>query len=73
MRKSCKHDYLLDKYESIVWCKLQDSCASIEWKPCILWNLKVFNALAFTHVKNDKLEAQNERCIFIGYIVGAKV
>ncbi|RDX86307.1 hypothetical protein CR513_32380, partial [Mucuna pruriens] len=35
-------------------------------------NLRVFNALAFTHVKQDKLDAWAVKCIFIGYPDGVK-
>ena len=35
-------------------------------------NLRVYGALAFSHVKKDKLEAWTKKCIFIGYIKGVK-
>jgi len=35
-------------------------------------NLKVFGALAFAHVRQDKLDARVVKCIFIGYPEGVK-
>jgi len=35
-------------------------------------NLKVFRALAFSQVKQDKLDARNVKCVFIGYHEGVK-
>jgi len=34
--------------------------------------LKVFRALAFAHVRQDKLDARAVKCIFIGYLKGVK-
>ena len=41
-------------------------------KPADYSNLRVFRALAYAHVKKDKLEARAERCIFLGYAEGVK-
>lgn len=35
-------------------------------------NWRVFGALAFAHVKQDKLKAQVVKCTFIGYTDGVK-
>ena len=35
-------------------------------------NLRVFGALAYAHVKKDKLEPRVERCIFLGYAEGVE-
>jgi len=35
-------------------------------------NLRVFSALKFAHVNKDKLEAQVNKCICIGYVEGVK-
>jgi len=41
-------------------------------KPTEYSNLKVFGALAFAHVRQDKLDARSMKCIFIGYPEGVK-
>lgn len=41
-------------------------------KPINYSNLRVFSALAFAHVKQDKLKAQVVKCTFIGYTDGVK-
>ena len=41
-------------------------------KPADYSNLRVFGALAYAHVKQDKLEAWAIRCAFIGYPDGVK-
>jgi len=41
-------------------------------RPANYSNLKVFRALAFTNVKQDKLDAIAAKCIFIGYPEGVK-
>jgi len=41
-------------------------------RPTDYSNLKVFRALAFAHVKQDKLDARVVKCIFIGYSEGVK-
>ena len=41
-------------------------------KPAIYEELRVFGCLAYAHIKQDKLEARAERCIFIGYLIGVK-
>ena len=41
-------------------------------RPTDYSNLKVFGALAFSHVRQDKLDARVVKCIFIGYPEGAK-
>jgi len=35
-------------------------------------NLRVFDALTFSHVKKNELEAQIEMYIFIAYVKGVK-
>jgi len=35
-------------------------------------NIKIFDTLAFAHIKKDKLEAQTGRCIFVVYVEGMK-
>ncbi|CAJ2678716.1 unnamed protein product [Trifolium pratense] len=41
-------------------------------KPADYSNLKIFGALAFAHVKQDKLDARAVKCVFIGYPEGVK-
>ena len=41
-------------------------------RPADYSNLKVFGALAFAHVKQDKLDAWAVKCIFISYPEGVK-
>jgi len=41
-------------------------------RPTNYSNLKVFEALAFAHVKQDKLDHRTVKCIFIGYLEGVK-
>ena len=41
-------------------------------KPSYYSNLRVFGALAFAHIKQDKLGARTDRCAFIGYPPGIK-
>jgi len=41
-------------------------------RPADYSNLKVFGALAFAHVRQDKLDARVVKCIFIGYPEGVK-
>ncbi|PNX90442.1 cysteine-rich receptor-like protein kinase 25-like protein [Trifolium pratense] len=41
-------------------------------KPADYSNLKVSRALAFAHVKQDKLDARAVKCVFIGYLEGVK-
>jgi len=41
-------------------------------RPADYSNLKVFGALAFARVKQDKLDARAVKCIFIGYPEGVK-
>ncbi|KAK2454519.1 hypothetical protein QL285_002067 [Trifolium repens] len=41
-------------------------------RPADYSNLKVFGALAFAHVKQDKLDARAVKCVFIGYPEGVK-
>jgi len=41
-------------------------------RPAYYENLRVFGALAFAHVKKEKLEAWVERCIFIICVKGVK-
>jgi len=35
-------------------------------------SLKVFGALAYAHIKQDKLERRTLKCVFIGYLEGVK-
>jgi len=44
----------------------------LSWRPTYCENPYVFGALAFAHVKNEKLKVQVERCIFTGNIRGVK-
>ncbi|CAJ2668093.1 unnamed protein product [Trifolium pratense] len=41
-------------------------------KPADYSNLKIFGALAFAHIKQDKLDARAVKCVFIGYPEGVK-
>ncbi|CAJ2674023.1 unnamed protein product [Trifolium pratense] len=41
-------------------------------KPADYSNFKIFGALAFAHVKQDKLDARAVKCVFIGYLEGGK-
>jgi len=41
-------------------------------RPADYSNVKIFGALAFAHVKHDKLDARAVKCIFIGYPEGVK-
>jgi len=42
-------------------------------KPADYSNLRVFGALAFAHIKQDKLRTRVVRCVFIGYLSRIKV
>jgi hypothetical protein len=41
-------------------------------RPINYSNLIFFEALAFSHVKQDKLNARTVKCVFIGYTEGVK-
>ncbi|KAK2447548.1 secreted RxLR effector protein [Trifolium repens] len=41
-------------------------------RPADYSNLKVFGALAYAHVRQDKLDAKAVKCVFIGYPEGVK-
>ncbi|WJX42094.1 hypothetical protein P8452_29365 [Trifolium repens] len=41
-------------------------------RPADYSNLKVFGALAYAHVRHDKLDARAVKCVFIGYPEGVK-
>ena len=41
-------------------------------RPADYSNLKVFGALTFAHIKQDKLDTRDVKCIFIGYPEGVK-
>jgi hypothetical protein len=41
-------------------------------KPTNYSTFKVFSALVYAHIKQDKLEARALKCVFIGYPEGVK-
>ncbi|MCI30598.1 retrovirus-related pol polyprotein from transposon tnt 1-94, partial [Trifolium medium] len=41
-------------------------------RPADYSNLKVFRSLAFAHIRQDKLDARAEKCVFLGYPEGVK-
>ena len=63
--------YLINRYPS-TGIDLKTSMEVWSGIPADYSNLKVFGALAFAHVKHDKLDARAVKCIFIGYPEGVK-
>lgn len=67
MGRSYKHNCVFDQ---------QSPSSALEYKTLMeVWsgspanysNLRVFGALAYAHVKKDKLDARAIRCLFLGY------
>lgn len=52
--------------------KLQDTYESLEWKNWKQLKFEDFKALAFANIKQDKLDARDMKCVFIGYCGGVK-
>ena len=67
----CTATYLINKCPS-TGIDLKTPMEVWSGRPANYSNLKVLGALAFAHVRQDKLDGRVVKCIFIGYPEGVK-